>query len=145
MSRRYARENSFRIIFESLINKMDKDEYLSDYFESIKNPDGEDGAFLDTDDDDYVKKAVDGILDRQEELDRIIVENLKGWDINRISKVSIAVLRLALFEIMFMDDVPMKVAINEAVELAKRYDGKDCASFVNGALAAAVKKLNIKD
>ena len=147
MSRRNAREDTFRIIFESLINKMEKEEYLSDYFESIKRPQDKDGAFLSDGDGDieYVETAVDGILKRQEELDGIISENLKDWDISRISKISVAVLRLALFEILYMDDVPMKVAINEAVELAKRYDGKDCASFVNGALASAVRKLDIEE
>lgn len=148
MSRRYAREDTFRIIFESLINKMEKDDYLADYFESVEKPAADDGAFLNGADDadkEYVERAVDGILAKQEELDGIISDNLRGWEVNRISKVSIAVLRLALFEIIYMDDVPMKVAINEAVELAKRYDGKECASFVNGALASAVKKLNIED
>ena len=148
MSRRYAREDTFRIIFESLINKMEKDDYLADYFESVKNPASEDGAFLNTadkDDNDYVERAVDGVLARREELDKIIEENLRGWEVNRISKVSIAVLRLALFEIMYMDDVPMKVAINEAVEIAKRYDSRECASFVNGALASAAKKLGIEE
>ncbi|MBO4898466.1 MAG: transcription antitermination factor NusB [Clostridia bacterium] len=145
MSRKNAREDTFRIIFESLINKMEPEEYLLRYFEEVKKPViEEEKAFLNEPtgkDNEYVKKVVDGVLGKQEELDGIIKENLKDWDVSRISKVSLAALRLALFEIMYMDDIPTGVAANEAVELAKRYEGQECASFVNGALGSAIEKL----
>ena len=145
MSRKNAREDTFRIIFESLINKMEPDEYLDRYFEEVKKPViEEEKAFINEptgSDNDYVKKVIDGVLGRQEELDSIIKENLKDWDVSRISKVSLAALRLALFEIIYMDDIPTGVAANEAVELAKRYEGQECASFVNGALGSAIEKL----
>ena len=145
MSRKNAREDTFRIIFESLINKMEPEEYLSRYFEEVKKPViEEEKAFLNEptgSDNEYVKKVIDGVLGRQEELDSIIKENLKDWDVSRISKVSLAALRLALFEIIYMDDIPTGVAANEAVELAKRYEGQECASFVNGALGSAIEKL----
>ena len=150
MSRRYAREDTFRIVFSSLINKMEADEYLAEYFESVKNPalSKKDVAFLNSDNPDdceYVRKVVDGVIEKKDEFDKIISENLRGWEANRISKVSIAVIRLALFEMLYLSDVPMKVAINEAVDIAKRYDGQECASFVNGVLASAVSKLGIEE
>ena len=145
MSRKNAREDTFRIIFESLINKMEPGEYLDRYFEEVKKPIiEEEKAFINEPtgkDNDYVKKVIDGVLEKSEELDAIIKENLIDWDVSRISKVSIAALRLALFEIIYMDDIPTGVAANEAVELAKRYEGQECASFVNGALGSAVEKM----
>lgn len=146
MSRRFAREDTFRIIFESLINKLDSEKYLENYFEEVKKTGvkGEEEAFLNKptgSDNEYVKKAVDGVLEKSEELDAIINENLVGWDVKRISKVSVAAMRLALYEIMYMDDIPTKVAANEAVGIAKKYDGEECAAFVNGALGSAIRKL----
>lgn len=145
MSRKNAREDSFRIIFQSLLNKMGVQEYLDSYFETVNLPsDDEEEIFVNKPteaDNEYVKKVVDGVLGKEKELDEIIAENLVGWDVRRISKVSIAAMRLALYEIIFMEDIPTNVAINEAIEIAKKYDGDECGSFVNGALGNAVKKL----
>jgi len=149
MSRKNAREDTFRIIFESLINTLEPTEYIQNYFEHLENPDeSEESAFLNKpvgNDNEYVEKTVSGVLSKKEELDAIISENLIDWEVERISKVSIAAMRLALYEIMYADDIPVSVTINEAIEIAKKYDGAKCASFVNGALASAVKKLGIDD
>ena len=145
MSRKNAREDTFRIIFQSLINTLETDEYLIDYFQALEEGES-DGAFLNKpvgNDNEYVRKTVEGVLEKKAELDKIISENLVGWNFDRISKVSVAAMRLALFEIMYGDDVPLKVAVNEAVEISKKYDGEQCASFVNGALGSAVKKMGI--
>lgn len=147
MSRKNAREDSFRIIFQSLINTLETDEYLIDYFQAIEDG-GSDGAYLNNpqgNDNEYVRKTVEGVLEKSEELDKIISENLVGWSIERISKVSVAAMRLALFEIMYGEDIPLKVAVNEAVEIAKKYDGEQCASFVNGAIGSAIEKLSLGD
>lgn len=145
MSRKNAREDTFRIIFESLINTLEPDEYIQNYFEHLKTDDkSEDRVFLNKptgNDNDYVQKTVEGVLNKKEELDNIISENLVDWEVERISKVSIAAMRLALYEILYADEIPVSVTINEAIEIAKKYDGKQCAAFVNGALASAVKKL----
>lgn len=144
MSRKNAREDTFRIIFESLINTLEPDEYLQNYFEAIE--DGKESAFLNKpigNDNEYVKTTLMGVLDKKEELDKIISENLVDWKVERISKVSVAAMRLALYEIMYADDIPLNVAVNEAVEIAKKYDGPQCGSFVNGALGSAIKKMGI--
>lgn len=145
MSRKCAREDSFRIIFQSLTNKLCKEEYLDNYFETVNLPSWDEEEFYinkPTDaDNEYIKRTVEGVLEKQEELDKIISENLVGWDVKRISKVSIAAMRLALFEMLYSDDIPVNVAINEAIEIAKKYDGAECGSFINGALGSAAGKL----
>ena len=74
------------------------------------------------------------------EIDAIITKNLrKGWSFARISKVSRTVLRIAIFEMKYLDDVPPRVAVNEAVELAKRYGDENDPTFVNGLLASVIK------
>lgn len=88
----------------------------------------------------YIKNTVLGVLEKEEELLLIISENLKeGWRLDRISKVAKSVLLLAIYEIKYAEDVPSAVAINEAVELAKKFDEPDSSSFVNGVLAGVVK------
>lgn len=145
MSRKNAREDTFRIIFESLINTLEPQEYLENYFEAIK--DGGESAFLNKpvgSDNEYVENTLKGVLEKKEELDKIISENLVDWKVERISKVSVAAMRLALYEIMYADDIPLNVAVNEAVEIAKKYDGPTCGAFVNGALGSAIKKLGLE-
>lgn len=77
-----------------------------------------------------------------ENIDELISENLVGWNISRISKVSLAILRLAICEMLFCEDVPVSVAINEAVELAKEFTTPEDANFINGVLGSISKKLN---
>ena len=80
--------------------------------------------------------------EHEEEIDAKISENLKkGWKISRISKVSLALLRLAVYEILYRDDVPTSVSINEAVELSKKYTVKEDTSFINGVLGSVAKAL----
>lgn len=144
MSRKNAREDTFRIIFESLINTLEPQQYLENYFEAIEE--GGESAFLNKpagSDNEYVERTLKGVLAKKEELDKIISENLVDWKVERISKVSVAAMRLALYEIMYADDIPLNVAVNEAVEIAKKYDGVQCGSFVNGALGSAIKKMGI--
>ena len=91
--------------------------------------------------DDYVEKVFLGVFENLSQIDEKISENLKGWKLSRISKVSLAILRLAVFEMLFFDDIPFGVSINEAVELAKKYSTQEDASFINGVLGALSKKL----
>lgn len=89
--------------------------------------------------DDYIKSVFFGVYDNVDLIDNIIAENSIGWSIKRISKTSLCVLRLAIYEIKFMDDIPVSVSINEAVELCKKYATKEDASFVNGILSSVAK------
>ena len=84
----------------------------------------------------YIDGAVSGVANRSEDLDAHIQKYSIGWDISRISRLTRAIMRLAIYEILYVEDVPTGVAISEAVRLAKKYDGDDTGSFVNGILGA---------
>lgn len=132
LSRSQARCEAFKIIFE--INQhMDDIDFL---FDNLMNELPESITSM-----PYIKNVVLGVAEKYDELSEIISQNLAdGWRIERISKVARAVLMLAVYEIKYVDDVPEKVAINEAVELAKKFDELDSSAFVNGVLAGVVKK-----
>ena len=90
----------------------------------------------------YIRQIIDGVREHEQEIDELIVKNLKkGWTISRISKASHAIMKLAIFEMKYMEDVPAKVAINEAVELAKRYGDDGDPNFVNGLLGSVYKEI----
>ena len=129
MTRVMAREEAFILIFEKIFNKEATTEEILELAHEVR----------DLEADDYIKTVFNGVFENVEELDNIISEKAVGWKISRISKTSLAILRLAIFEIKFMDDIPESVSINEAVELCKKYATKEDASFVNGILASVVK------
>ncbi len=131
VSRYKVREQAFLLGFESLFSDTDIDEIA-------------DNA-VDARDDmlsgDAISRAK-GVRNKIMEVDKKISENLKpGWKISRISKVSLSILRLALYEMMYDDSIPVSVSINEAVELTKKYSVEDEAAFVNGVLGSVAKTL----
>ena len=126
MQRKLARENAFILIFESVCKK---DETAEEIFEKATEV-----RSLEV--DEYVKNVFFGSYENSEKITEALDKHLKGWKKERISPVSMAILRLACYEIMFLEDIPAKVSINEAVELAKKYDDEKSYSFVNGVLNA---------
>lgn len=129
MTRKQAREEAFILIFEKQFNQATVDEILECASEA-----------RDITPDDYIKTVFSGVYEKLSEIDDEISENSVGWSIKRISKTAIAVLRLALYEIRYIEEIPLSVSINEAVELCKKYSTKEEASFVNGILASVSKK-----
>lgn len=89
----------------------------------------------------YIDTVVTGVANREEELDAQIQKYAIGWDISRISKLARCILRLAIFEIQYVEDVPTGVAVSEAVRIAKKYNGDDTGSFVNGILGSYVRSM----
>ena len=89
----------------------------------------------------YIDTVVTGVANREEELDEQIQKYSIGWDISRISKLARCVLRLAIYEIQYVDDVPAGVAVSEAVRIAKKYNDNDTGAFVNGILGSYVRHL----
>ena len=89
----------------------------------------------------YIDSVVSGVANRTEELNALIQKYSIGWDVTRISRLTRTIMQLAIFEILYMDDVPTGVAISEAVRIAKMYDGDDTGSFVNGILGAFARGL----
>ena len=89
----------------------------------------------------YIDTVVTGVANREEELDEQIQKYSIGWDISRISKLARCILRLAIYEIQYVDDVPAGVAVSEAVRIAKKYNDNDTGAFVNGILGSFVRNL----
>ena len=90
----------------------------------------------------YLDKVVAGVANRVEDLNAQIQKYSIGWDVSRISRLTRAIMQLAIFEILYVEDVPTGVAVSEAVRLAKKYDGDDTGSFVNGILGSFARSLN---
>lgn len=90
----------------------------------------------------YIDNVVSGVASRADNLNEIIQKYSIGWDVGRISRLARAVMQLAIFEILYLDDVPTGVAISEAVRIAKLYDGDDTGAFVNGILGTFARSLN---
>ena len=89
----------------------------------------------------YIDTVVSGVANRTEELNALIGQYSIGWDVSRISRLARAIMQLALFEIQYIEDVPTGVAINEAVRIAKLYDGDEAGSFINGILGSYARSL----
>ncbi len=130
MSRREIREHIFKLLFllefykgEELNEQAER--YLDEVEEAV--PTEEEAA--------YIRERFHKIEEKIEELDKMLNESSKGWKVNRMSKVDLAIMRLAVYEMKMDEDIPVKVAINEAVELAKKFGGDDSPAFVNGVLA----------
>ena len=142
--RRKARETAFLIIFERLFC----DDSLEDIIESAKisaQGEKEDDPVLSLiiNPGEFTLSIVTGTQDNLAAIDELIKDNLVKWDMNRISKVALCLLRMAIFEMLFLDDVPVSVSINEAVELAKKYAADDDPAFINGLLGAVSRGMGI--
>ena len=134
MQRKIARENAFILIFESVCKK---DETAEEIF--AKATEVRELEF-----DDYVKRVFFGSYEQSKIIDEAIKRNSKGWRLERISSVSMAILRLAAYEMLFDADIPARVSINEAIELSKKYDDEKSYAFVNGVLNALADELREK-
>ena len=131
MTRRQAREQAFTLIFEKSFHpEITVEEMISMAVEA---------RYLQT--DEFAVLLVKTADEQQPEIDSIIENNAIGWKKDRISRVSLSLLRLALCEMLFIEEVPTNVSINEAVELAKLYASQEDAAFINGVLGAAARKL----
>lgn len=124
MQRKLARENAFILIFESICKK---DECAEEIYEKATNIRGLDA-------DDYVRNVFFGSCEQAALIEDKMEPHLKGWKKERISPVSMAILRLSCYEMLFLPDIPARVSINEAVELAKKFDDEKSYAFVNGVL-----------
>ncbi|MEG1887175.1 MAG: transcription antitermination factor NusB [Oscillospiraceae bacterium] len=131
MTRTQAREQAFIILFEKSFNL---EVPIEEIFENAVDA-------RDLMNDDYIMTVVNSTFDNLQKIDDSISENLSKWTIDRISRVSLAILRLSVCEMQYIDDVPNSVSINEAVELAKKYSTSEEASYINGVLGTISRKL----
>ena len=93
----------------------------------------------------YIQELVQGVEEHREELDEQISRYARGWKLGRISRTALAVMRCAMYEILYMPDIPVASSIDEAVELAKSFDEADVVSFINGILGSFVRDLEPRD
>ena len=130
MTRKQAREEAFILIFEKAFN----DNSIEDIMETAAEA-------RDLVPDEYINTVCKGVYEQLEELDSLISESSVGWNIKRISKTALCIMRLAIFEMKYIEEIPVSVSINEAVELCKKYATENDASFGNGILSTVAKAL----
>lgn len=129
MTRKQAREQALILIFE----KSFRDEPIPDIILAAKEA-------RDLEDDPFIDTAANGVFSHLEQIDRLISDHISGWKIERISRVALAAMRLALYEMLYMEDIPTGVSINEAVELTKQFASKEDAAYINGVLGSVAKQ-----
>lgn len=142
MTRSLIREHLFKLLFRVEFNSPEEMPMQVKFFfedsikdEDIKHP----AADIPEEDADYIRDKYEKIVKLLPEIDEKIDKASNGWSVNRIGKVELAILRLAVYEILYDDDIPAGVAIDEAVELSKRFGQDSSRSFVNGILATFAK------
>lgn len=133
MGRREMREHIFKLLFLNGFNGTEEmPQQIQLYFDGLEDLNPVEQAYMEN---KYAK-----ITERLEELDSILNEKSAGWKTKRMSKVDLNILRLAVYEMKYDEDVPVKVAINEAIEISKSFGGEDSASFVNGVLGKIARE-----
>ena len=134
MKRKRSREIAMELLFSREISKNSSEETLGCFVEDYDMD-------WETIDLEYIKEVMKSVVDHKEEIDEIIKNSLINWTIDRVSKVNLTIVRLAIAEMLYINDVPEVVAINEAIELTKKYSDDKSVSFVNGALDKAFKNI----
>ena len=135
-SRSTAREIAFNLVFEDMFGTSTAHSMLGVLFDEDVNWND-----ITEENKEYIEWARQNTKDHQEDVDKVISEFAKGWKIDRMNRVDVSILRLAITEIMFREDVTSAIAINEAVELAKKYSTDEAPQFINGILGAYVRSL----
>jgi len=141
MTRTVAREIAVRLCFSISENPSDPSELISQVFEEgyYSTLASEDKLYKTPPDSkqlEYITRLIMGVTDHSAELDGYIDKYSVGWKFGRISRTAVAIMKTAMFEVLYMPDIPDKASINEAVELAKRYEPPETVSFVNGVLGS---------
>ncbi|WP_156290833.1 transcription antitermination factor NusB [Oceanobacillus salinisoli] len=125
MNRHTAREKAFQIIFQMDINEVEPKEAIQSTLETDKI-------------NDFLLSLVNGVTENKQKIDAILTEHLENWTLNRIASVERSILRIATYEIKFMDDIPNNVSINEAIELANKFGDEKSGKFINGVLSKII-------
>lgn len=135
MSRKLAREKAMTLIYQMNVNNSNASEVLENFLENNE-------LELSKDDIEYLKNCLEGVENNIQEIDSYIERYLKpGWKMGRIAKVDIAILRLGVYEMLYRKDVPNVVAVNEAIELAKKYSTDESKVFINGVLGNILREI----
>lgn len=146
MTRSNAREIVAHLIFEMNFTSDSAEQLVDaamepDYYESLAQETEVYAERPNPKQLEYIRAAVAGIQEKQQELDGYIAKYAINWSVSRISKVARAILQVAMYEALYVQDVPVSAAINEAVELARKYEDEDVVAFVNGILGSFARDL----
>ena len=144
MKRTTAREIAMHLSYASVMNPVPAEEQLAlllepEHFASLGEEDEAYAEYPDPRQEDYIRRVASGVAEHGPELDAYIEKYAKNWKFERISRVCTAILRIAMYEILYLEEVPASVAINEAVELTKKYENEEMPAFVNGVLGGFVR------
>jgi N utilization substance protein B len=134
MNRKLSREKTMELLFGMTLSKDTIEEAIENFIENYE------GNIKEID-LTYVKQALIGIENNKEAIDKVIEENLHNWKLDRISKVNLSILRLSTYELLYDKEIPTNVAINEALEITRRYSDEKSVGFINGVLDK-VKPIN---
>ncbi|MDO5346195.1 MAG: transcription antitermination factor NusB [Lachnospiraceae bacterium] len=140
MSRREIREHIFKMLFGAeFFEQAEMDQQMELYFEQVLDDELDSHpAFIPPEDRAYIKEKAGKILELAPQIDESINQVAKGWKTSRMGKAELTILRLAVYEMKYDEEIPTGVAINEAVELAKKFGGDEAPAFINGILAKLV-------
>lgn len=140
MSRRKGRILAFQGLYSWDVGGMTKEDVLAlSWVENEKNEE-----VTDTETATFARVLIAGAIENQAKIDELIKANLKGWDFNRVNKVSLAILRLSVYSLLFQKDVPSTIVIDEAIDIAKEYGQDDAFKFVNAVLDNVKKTISEK-
>lgn len=134
MNRKKSREQAFVLVFERSFSH----ETVASIIDTAETSE-------EVHIEEFAEKLAQGVEDHEAEVDEVIKKYIRGWTMNRLSRVALALLRLAVYEIKYEPDIPVSVSINEAVNLAKKYGGAEDAPFVNGVLGSAAGEAGEKN
>jgi len=130
MGRKYARESTMKLLYQMEVNLDFSDEAIGIFFENYTFDSGEKL---------YIENAIETIIENMEDIDNYIAENIEAWEIHRLARVDLSILRIAIYEMLYRKDIPIEVSINEAIEISKKYSTEESSKFINGVLGGFVR------
>ncbi|GKS11941.1 transcription antitermination factor NusB [Paenibacillus chitinolyticus] len=142
MRRRVAREIALQSLYQIDMNGVSAAEAVNVAVHEAENDNEAQVDHKEKIMPEYIRELVDGTLNNRDRIDQLLAGYLKGWKMDRLSRVDREVLRLAAFEMLFQEDVPPKVVVNEAIDLAKHFGTDDSGKFVNGVLGKMIKDVD---
>lgn len=132
MSRKLARESSMQLLYQmELLEDFNKNNLEKFY----------DNNNFEEDEKDYIESVVIGVAENLEEIDAYINRNMDSWSIKRLAKIDLSILRISIYEILYREDIPKQVSINEAIEIAKKFSTEESSKFINGILGGFVREI----
>lgn len=131
MGRKVARESAMKLLYQMELNDDFSKNAIEVFFEN--------NSFK-LDENEYIDEVIKGVMDNIEKIDSFIEKYSQGWKIKRIANIDLSILRIAIFEIIFKEDIPHQVSINEAIDVAKKYSTEESSKFINGLLGTFLKE-----